>query len=77
MVSDFNGWIGSRDLNCVRKKGTSFTSCSFACEGNFLVSSDANEHDVKLVPWPLIPLIYSQIHVTIFPPMATLFYTLI
>ena len=25
----------------------------------------------------LIPLIYSQIHVTIFPPMAKLFYTLI
>ena len=37
MVSDFNGSIGSWDLNCVRNKGTSFTSCAFACEGSWLV----------------------------------------
>ena len=33
MSSDFNGSIGSCDLNCVRNKGTSFASCAFACEG--------------------------------------------
>ena len=37
MVCDFDGWIGSWDLYCVRNKGTSFASCAFACEGSWLV----------------------------------------
>ncbi|XP_067038646.1 uncharacterized protein [Acropora muricata] len=37
MVCDFDGSIGSWDVNCVRNKGTSFASCAFACEGSWLV----------------------------------------
>ena len=37
MVRDFDGSIGSWDLNRVRNKGTSFASCAFACEGSWLV----------------------------------------
>ena len=37
MVRDFNGSIGSSDLNCVRNKGTGFASCAFTCEGFWLI----------------------------------------
>ena len=37
MVSDFNGSIGSSDLNCVRNKGIGFASYAFTCEGSWLV----------------------------------------
>ena len=38
MASDFNGTIGSSDLNFVRSKGTSFTLCVFKWEGSWLVA---------------------------------------